>query len=250
MPLWVILFMIALNKIKYALPRLNLFQIIICSFLCLGAIFFAMVMLTIIQDARGLGLGFLNGPDAVMFRKIPFILFFIMIFIVMACILAFSIRKEFLSKHLIPLFTLLLILIQISSSFAAMKYTLTFRPGYQQHGRALSLFVGSKIKKNDEKIIMISDDQHFYDKRLRQSIEFWLPARLRRPFISFISFEDYHAGGRNWPDAVYILTRDYSGDPLYRYSINEQSYYIYDVDSWRQKNSMTQVGKTGRDKLK
>lgn len=236
MPLWLIVFMIALNKIKNAVHRLNLSHIIFCSLLCFASMFLALVILMLIQDARGLEFYFANSPDVSVFMRMqpkPFVFFFFILFTIMAGILAAGRQNRLLSERFILIFSLLLFLIQTGSSYTVLQ--VLYRPAdVEFHGRALSQFIRDELKTNDEKITMISDEPEFHIQRLPASIAFWLTERKIEPPITFISFKDYFSGDRRESDKVYTITKGYSGIPIYKYTAKEQIYYIYDFESWLQ----------------
>jgi hypothetical protein len=228
MPLWLIVFMIALNKIKNSLHRLNVYYVIFCSLLVLGALFYALVMLTIIQDAQGLNFSFINAPAVKMFIKKPYVLFFVIIFFPMFVILAAGRRNTYLQNRFIHIFSISLLLLQIISS-----YTVTFSHGTNQlHGRALSSFIERETGKNGDRIVVINDESGLDSKRLKYLIRFWLSAQAEQPVIKILSLEDYYANDLNWPAKIYVLTKDPSDNPVYKYVAGGQSYYVRDFGSW------------------
>jgi hypothetical protein len=220
MPLWAVFFMMALNKLKNSIQRMNLSQIFSCFLLCLVTMFFALVMLILVQDAHGLDFNFVNSPEGFMFRKKPFVFIFFLTLVVMTVILAASRRNRFLAKHYFLLFSALLVVIQANSAFTAYKYQLSNRTVYQLHGRALSPFITQEVKQNHDKIVIVSDQSEFFGKlgpRLEQSIRFWVSTSMSKPSIKFISFNDFLSHDGNWDGKLYGITTDLTGKPIYNY---------------------------------
>jgi hypothetical protein len=232
-PFWLIVFMISLNKIKNAVHRLKLSQIIFCSLLCFASLFLALAMLMPLQDARGSNFSFVNYPDGAMFMRKPFVFLFFTLFAVMSVIFVAGRRKRILSDRFIPIFSLLLLLIQAGSAYSAMQ-ALYSRSGFELHGRALSQFIKDELKTIDGKITMISDGPGLQSRRLAPSVGFWMSDGEIKPPITFISLKDYFSNDRGWTEKLYIITRGYSGTPLYSYSVKKQNYYIYDFEPWFQ----------------
>ena len=207
MPLWIILFMISLNKIKDALHRLNFSHLILCFLLVSVALFYSFAMLTLIQDASGLWFSFYNSPEIQMFMERSSALLLVTMLFTMFGVLAAGRRNNYLRNRFIHLFAMLLILIQISSSYIALKKTLSGWPNSQLHGQALSLFVKQESEKNSDKIVVISNVGEISRNRLPLSIKFWLSAQSSQPYVTFISLEEYFSDTGNWPDKMYILTK-------------------------------------------
>jgi hypothetical protein len=239
-PLYLIVFMIALNKIKNAVHRLSLSQIIICSLFCFISIFIAIEMLFIIQDAKGLEYSFLNSPDGVMFENIIFTFLFLLIFVLVAGILIVGRRNKLLLKHFILLFSMLLLMMQLSTSYKALKVTF-YSHTYQLHGRALSQFLGKEIKMSNEKIIIVNGNPKFCTEWLSPTIKFWLLSPIHNVSINFITIKDYFSDKSDWSDKMFFLTRVYYGIPLYKYAVNQQKYYIYDFKSLLQNHLLQGV---------
>jgi hypothetical protein len=267
LPLWVIVFMIALNKVKNSLHLSNLPQIIFCSLLCLASIFYSLVMIRYIPGAQGLQLSFLNAPDIQLFISKRLIFFYFIVFISMAGMLAISSQNSFLSKNFILFFTAIALLVQTSASYPALVNNLTYRKPSELHGRALSQFIKNEIKTNDNRVIFIPDDREFYINKPEQSnkmrsknspdrwnleiwssVTFWLPAPSKEPsrkfFISteeysepsidFLTLKDY-LDNRNRSGKKYLITGDKTGEPLFEYAVKGRNFYIYDADLWLQK---------------
>lgn len=245
MPLWAVLFMMALNKLKNSVHSANLSQIISCFLLCSISIFFALVMLIIVQDAQSLRFNFFNNPEGVMFRKKPFVFIFFLTLVVMTGILAASRRNRSLTKHYFLLFSSLLVIIQASSAFTAYKYLLSDRINYQLHGRALSQFILLNVKRDHEKILIVSDQEIFgkLGKRLEQSIQFWVSSSMSTPSIKFIYLKDFLSHDENWDGQLYGITADLTGNPIYNYMVKEKNYYIYDITVWPGKITAFPSGK-------
>jgi 4-amino-4-deoxy-L-arabinose transferase-like glycosyltransferase len=234
MPLWSILFMMALNKLKNSIRSANLSQIISCFLLCLGAVFFALVMLVIVQDAQRLDLNFVNSPEGFMFRKKLFDFIFFLTLVAMTGILAASRRNMSLTKHYFLLFSILLVVIQASSAFTAYKHLLSDRKNYQLHGRALSSFILQNANKDHEKIVIASDQDEFIlfsslGRRVEQSIQFWVSTSMRKPSIKVVSFKEFLSHDGNWDGKLYRLTTNLTSNPIYNYMVKGEKYYIYDI---------------------
>jgi hypothetical protein len=84
---------------------------------------------------------------------------------------------------------------------------------------------------------------------LPPSIAFWLSEPVIEPPVTFISLKDYYSGDRKWTDKLFIITRGFHGNPLFSYTVKEQSYYIYDFESWLQE-SRNPGGKAVEDSVR
>lgn len=236
-PLWLIAFMIALNKIRGAVGRVKLSQLILSSMLCSAALFFALVMFIVIKDSDWLGFSFMNSPDGVMYMSKPFILFSFIILLSMAATLAAARRRKDVAKRLILLFSFFLLLLQTRAAHEALDQTLNRRHDFQLHGRQLSPFVQSAIKGNPGKITLISNDPEFHSPWLPASIAFWLYEPVKEPPVKFATLTASFSDTTVPTDEQFIITRRCAGNPLYRYTVEGRGYCIYDVGSWVRERS-------------
>lgn len=233
MPFWLIVFMIALNKIRNSLHKLNVSSVIFCSLLVSGALFYALVMLTLTQDARGLAYSFSDFPYLEIFIHEPYILFFVIIFFPVFVILAAGRLNNYLPNRFIHIFSISLLLVQIITAYTGVASATVHQwANYKLHGRALSLFVEQEAGKKGDTIVVINDESALDSERLRHATRFWLSVQAGQPPIAILSPKDYHAGGPDQPDKMYVLTKDQSGKPVYRYAAGGQNYYVCDFKSW------------------
>lgn len=236
-PLYLLIGMISLNKIKNALHRLSLSQVIICSFFCFISFIVALEILFTSQAAEGLKFYFLNNSDAVMFKNKIFIFLFLLIFIFITGIFAVGRQAKLLSKHLVLLFFILLLFFQLSTSYKALEYVQDLRAHvYMFHGQALAQFLGREFKMGNEEITIVNDDPQLTVKWLPRTIKFWLCQPIGDTSLRFITIKDYFSDSIKYSDKIYFLTSVYHGLPLYNYVVNQKFYYVYDFKSLLQKD--------------
>ena len=189
-PLWVILFMIVLTKLKDAAARFPLSRLVYSSFLCLVLLFLPLVLLR--SENAPWSYDFVDTTDGLFYRSPYLFILFGLVFIMMVITLFLYRRNRFISSHIFVIISILVIVIQAFSAITPCKYLLSHRTAYQLHGRALSPFIAQEVRENHDKIIVISDQPELIGKsglRLRQSIMFWVSTSEHPLSIKFIPFK-------------------------------------------------------------
>jgi hypothetical protein len=231
-PLYIIVFMISLNKIITAEYRLRLSYIIYCTLACIIAISTALGVLFITPAANGLIFTFENSPDVVIYGSRIFTFFVLLLLILQASILAFGRWNMYLTKRFILTFSVFVLIIQLSSSYKAFEQTIYIRPPYQLHGRPLAEFLKKEIKTDNKKITLVYDNLEMpVEWLLTFSIKFWLPQSLSDISINYIHISNYYSDENILSGKIFMLAKKNFGSPLFSYVIGKQSYHLYDIQS-------------------
>ncbi|RJQ45945.1 MAG: hypothetical protein C4538_07455 [Nitrospiraceae bacterium] len=231
-PLWVIVFMIALYKVKDKVAGSNLTQRLYSCITCFIILSIPFVLLFLSHYERLLSESY---PAFFIHDKTFFIFLAAIIIFIMGIILSLSGQNRLVARHFVLLVSTLVIVVQAYTPFAAYKYILLNRTGYQLHGRALSPFIKQEVKKDLDKIIIVSNQTDLLSKsglRVEQSLQFWVSESGGMPSIKFISFDEYSSHDVNLNGKLYSITTKEAPNPVYIYNVEGKNYYIYDIATW------------------
>jgi len=256
-PLYLIFFMIALNKLKNSLHLLNISRIIFCSLFSLIVILLSQVTLFRLPWWQ-LKFEFINNPDGVPYQLEVFTFFILFAVLILTGMLALRFRNEnFTGRYIVSFSVLFVISVQVISSFGAFQWSV-IRNRQVVHGKMLAEFLKHEGKRNGETITVIYDIPKmsgYYSLMLSNSLKFWLDLQWEDKSISFVPIGEYSLQHREVSDKLYLLTRFNSGQPLLQYVIrkmriaeseqfrklildryphaevlhHDQTYYLYDL---------------------
>jgi hypothetical protein len=256
-PLYLVLFMISLNKLKNSLHLLNMSRILFCSFFSLSVIVLSQAMLFRLPWWQ-LKFDFINSPDGVPYRMEIFTFLFLFAVVIMTVIPTLRFRNETLTGRYIVSFSVLLVVsIQIISSFGAFQWSV-IRNRQVVHSKMLADFLKTERGSNGEKVTVLYDipnTSRYYSMVLSDSLNFWLDLPWRDKSVSFVPVSAYSLQLREASDKLYLLTKSDSGQPLFQYVIRkmriaeyeqfrklildryphaeelhyDQTYYLYDI---------------------
>jgi 4-amino-4-deoxy-L-arabinose transferase-like glycosyltransferase len=230
-PFYLIIFLIALNKIKDALHLLNLRQVLFCSLFSLTVIFLSQALLFRVPGWQ-LKFDFINSPEGVPYQLKVFTFFILLFVLILTGMLALRFRNvHFTGRHMVVFSILLVVAVQIISSFGAFQWSI-IRNRQVVHSKMLAEFLKHEGEGNGGKITVIYDipsRSRYYSSLLLDSLTFWLDLPWRDKSVSFTPVSDYSLQHREDSDRLYLLTRVHSGPPLMQYVIRKIQIAKYEL---------------------
>ncbi len=223
-PLCLIIFMIAMNKIRAVPGRLGSRTIIIPLLFSLGMILLAREVLFSFPMWH-LKFDFVNSPDGVPYEFDKFTFFVLSAISLTAAIFACEFRNVSSSRRYAFFFSVIFVIfIQLVSSFGAYRWS-AIRSRQVVHGRFLAEFLRDAMNEHDacKKIIYdIPDAPAVYAKTLQHSLTFWLSLHESGLPVSVIPL-GVCSPGRVTSAKTYLVTGYNYGPPLFHYVVEGQN---------------------------
>jgi hypothetical protein len=230
-PLYIILFMISLNKLKNSLHTLSSASILFRSIFYLSVFLLSQAILFRLPWLR-LKFDFINNPDGVPYQTEIFTFFILFAFIIMTVITALRLRNENIARRYVVFFSVLLALsVQVVSSFGASQWSV-IRNRQVVHSKMLADFIRQERQGKHEKITVIYDIPNisrYFSALLSDSLIFQLDLPWRDKSVEFVPVGDYSLRHGEVSDKLYLLTRSGSGKPLLKYVIGKMRIAEYEL---------------------
>ena len=175
-PLYLILFMIGLNKMRDEFDSLHVSTIVLAALLSCGAILFSWGVL-FRSPMWHLKFDFVNSPDGVSYQFTIFTALMLLAVVVMAVILAFGRKNPTTARRFVlPFSVFVIVFVQIASCFGAYHWSV-LRDREIVHGKVLAEFLQDEVKKKAHKITLVCDTPSASASAalvLSYSLKFWL----------------------------------------------------------------------------
>jgi hypothetical protein len=220
-PLYLILFMIGLNKMRDEFDSLHVSTIVLAALLSCGAILFSWGVL-FRSPMWHLKFDFVNSPDGVSYQFTIFTALMLLAVVVMAVILAFGRKNPTTARRFVlPFSVFVIVFVQIASCFGAYHWSV-LRDREIVHGKVLAEFLQDEVKKKAHKITLVCDTPSASASAalvLSYSLKFWLSLPEKDRSVDVIPAKDYHGDRNIYSGKTLLLTTEECSTPMLSYVI-------------------------------